>query len=75
MGGACRTNGEKRNAYRLFVGKPQGPEGRQRCSWVDNDKMDLGGTGWHGMEWTGLAENRDKWRDPVNAVINLRCKI
>jgi hypothetical protein len=43
MGGACSTNGEKRNVYRILVGQPEGkrPLGRQRCRWVDNIKMDL----------------------------------
>jgi hypothetical protein len=40
--------GEKRNAYRLLVGKPEGkrPPGRPRCRWVDNIRMDLGEVGW-----------------------------
>jgi hypothetical protein len=44
MGGACSTNGDNRNAYRLLVGKPEGkrPLGRPRRRWVDNIKMDLG---------------------------------
>jgi hypothetical protein len=43
MGGACNTNGEKRNAYTTFVGKPEGkrPMGRPRLRWVDNIKMGL----------------------------------
>jgi hypothetical protein len=43
MGRACRTNREKRNAYRILVGKPEGkrPLGRPRLRWVDNVKMDL----------------------------------
>jgi hypothetical protein len=45
--------GEKRNAYRILVGEPEGkrPLGRPRCSWVDNIKMDLGEIGWDGMDW------------------------
>jgi hypothetical protein len=48
MGGACSTNGEKRNAYRILVGKPEGrrPLGRPRRKWVDNIKMDLIGRVW-----------------------------
>jgi hypothetical protein len=48
MGGPCSTNGKKRNAYRLFVGKPEGkrPLGRPRRRWVDNIRMDLGVVGW-----------------------------
>jgi hypothetical protein len=66
--------GEKRNACRLFVGKPEGkrPLGRPRCRWVDNIKMDLLEVGWGGVDWIGLAQDRDKWRALVNAVMNLR---
>jgi hypothetical protein len=61
MGGACSTNGENRNAYRLLVGKPEGkrPLGRPRCMRVDNIKIDLGEIRWGGMEWMGLAQDRD----------------
>jgi hypothetical protein len=47
MGGTCRTNGEKGNACRLLMGKPEGkrPLGRPRCRWVDNIRMDLGEMG------------------------------
>jgi hypothetical protein len=40
--------------------------------WVDNIKMDLTVLGWGGMDWIDLAQNRDKWRDLVNTVMNLR---
>jgi hypothetical protein len=55
---------EKRNAYRIFVGKPEGkrPPGRSRCKWVDNIKMDFRIIGWGGMDWIGLAQDRDQWR-------------
>jgi hypothetical protein len=48
MGGQCSTNGEKRNAYRLLVEKPEGkrPLGRPRRRWVNNIRMDLGEVGW-----------------------------
>jgi hypothetical protein len=57
MGGPCSTHGEKRNVYRLLVGKPEGkrPLGRPRRRWVDNIRMDLGEVGWDGMMWTGLV--------------------
>jgi hypothetical protein len=66
--------GEKRNAYRLLVGKPEGrkPLGRPRRSWVDNIKMDLLEIGWGGVDWIGLSQDRDKWRALVSAVMNLR---
>jgi hypothetical protein len=66
--------GEKRNAYRLLVGKPEGksPLGRPKRRWVDSIKMDLLEIGWGGVEWIGLAQDRDKWRAFVNAVMNLR---
>jgi hypothetical protein len=65
---------EKRNAYRLLVGKPEGkrPLGRPRHRWVDNIKMDLLEIGWSGVDWIGLAQDRDKWRALVNVVMNLR---
>jgi hypothetical protein len=49
--------GEKRNVYRLLVGKPEGkrPLGRQRCRWIDNIKMDLLKIGVSVVDWTGLA--------------------
>jgi hypothetical protein len=70
MGGPCSTNGEKRNAYRLLVGKR--PLGRPRCRWVDNIRMDIGEVGWGDVDWIGLAKDRNRWRALVNAVMNLR---
>jgi hypothetical protein len=74
MGRACSTNGERRNAYSILVGDPEGrrPLGRPRCRWVDNIKMDLRETGWGGVNWTDLAQNRDQWRVLVKTVMNLR---
>jgi hypothetical protein len=74
MGRACITNGEKRNAYRILVGKLEGkrPLGRQRRKWVDNIKTDLREIGWDGMDWIDLAQDRNQWRDLVNTVMNLR---
>jgi hypothetical protein len=48
------------------------PLGRARRRWVDNIKMDLLEIGWGGLDWIGLAQERDKWRALVNAVMNLR---
>jgi hypothetical protein len=55
--------GEKRNVYRLLVRNPEGkrPLGRRRHRLVDNIKMDLLEIGWGGMDWIGLAQDRDKW--------------
>jgi hypothetical protein len=66
--------GEKRNACRLLVGKPERkrPPGRPRRRWLDNIGMDLLEIGWGGVDWIGLAQDRAKWRALVNAVINLR---
>jgi hypothetical protein len=66
--------GEKRNVYRLLVGKPEGkrPLGRQRHRWIDNIKMDLLEIGVSVVDWFGLAQGRYKWRALVNSVMNLR---
>jgi hypothetical protein len=66
--------GEKRNAYRLFVGKPEGkrPLGRPRRSWVDNIRMDLGEVGWTDVDWIGVAQDMNRWRALVYSVLNLR---
>jgi hypothetical protein len=66
--------GEKRNAYRILVGDPEGkrPLGRPRRRWVDNIKIDLREIGWDGGDWIDLAQNRDHWRALVKAVMNLR---
>jgi hypothetical protein len=65
---------EKRNAYRILVGKPEGrrPLGRPRRRWVDNVKIDLSVIGWDGVDWVDLAQDRDKWRALVNTVMNSR---
>jgi hypothetical protein len=70
----CSRNGEKKNAYRLLVGKPEGkrPLGRPRRRWVDNIKLDLGEVGWGDVDWIGLAQDRNMWRALVNSVLNLR---
>jgi hypothetical protein len=66
--------GEKRNAYRLLVGKPEGrrPLGRPRRRWVDNIRMDLGEVGWGDVYCIGLAQDRNRWRALVNSALNLR---
>jgi hypothetical protein len=54
--------GEKRNVYRLLVGKPEGksPQGRPRCRWMDSIRMDLGEVGWGDVDWVGLAQDRNR---------------
>jgi hypothetical protein len=66
--------GEKRNMYRLLVGKPNGkrPLGRPRRMWIDNIKMDLLEIGVNVVYWIGLAQDRYRWRALVNAVMNFR---
>jgi hypothetical protein len=63
--------GEKRNAYRILVGEPEGkrPLGRPRCRWEDNARMDLREIGWGDMDWIDLAQDRDQWRALVNTVM------
>jgi hypothetical protein len=66
--------GEKRNAYRILKGKPEGktPLGRPTRRWVDNIKIDLREIEWDGMDWIDVAQDRDQWRALVNTVLNLR---
>jgi hypothetical protein len=56
--------GEKRNAYRSLVGKPEGwrPLGRPRRRWLDTIRMDLVEVGWDDVDWIGLSQERDRWR-------------
>jgi len=65
--------GERRGIYRVLVGKPEGkrPLGRPRCRWEDNINMDLQEEGCGGMDWIDLAQDRDRCRALVNAVMNL----
>jgi hypothetical protein len=64
---------EKRNVYRLLVGKPEGkrPLGRPRRRWIDSINTDLLEIGLGGVDWIGLAQDRYNWRALVNAVMNL----
>jgi hypothetical protein len=65
--------GEGRNVYRVFMGKPGGkrPLVRPRRRWEDGIKVDLRDIGWGGVEWIHLAQDRDRWRAVVNAVMNV----
>ena len=69
---ACMV--EERGVYRVLVGKMEGkrPLGRPRRRWVDNIRMDLQEVGCGYMDWVGLAQDRDRWRTLVSAVMNLR---
>jgi hypothetical protein len=68
MVGACSTNREKMNAYRLLLGKPEGkrPLESPRRRWLDNSRMDFVEVGWDDVDWIGLAQDKDRWRTLVN---------
>jgi hypothetical protein len=65
---------EKKNAYGILVGKPEGkrPLGRPIPRWVDNIKMDLRKLEWGGIDWIDLAQDRDQLKALVNTVMNFR---
>jgi hypothetical protein len=66
--------GEKRNAYRVSVEKPErkSPVGRARFTWESNIKMDIRKIGQGGMDWIHLVQDRDQWKALVNTIMNLR---
>ena len=66
--------GERRGVYRVLVGKPQGkrPLGRPRRRWEDNVKMVLQEMGCGVVDWIELAQDRNRGRELLNAVMNLR---
>jgi len=74
LAGHVAHMGEERGVYRVLVGKPEGrkPLGRPRRRWADNIRMDLQEVGCVYMDWNGLAQDRDRWRTLVSAVMNLR---
>jgi hypothetical protein len=74
IGGACSSDREGRGVYKVLVGKPEGKrtQGRPRCKWDDNTKMDLQEVGCGGMDWIELVQDRPRWRALVYAVMNLR---
>jgi hypothetical protein len=73
IGNTCSTYGERRGVYRVLVGKTEGNRflGRPRHRWEDNIKMDLWEVECGGVDWIGLAQDRDRWQELVNAVMNL----
>ena len=66
--------GEERGVYRVLVGKLEGKRSlrRPRRRWVDNIRMDLQEVGCGYVDWIGLAQDRDRWRTLVSAVMNIR---
>jgi len=66
--------GERRDVYRVLVGKPEGkrPLGKPRLRWEGDIKMDIQEMGYGGMDWIALTQDRDMWRALANAVVNLR---
>jgi hypothetical protein len=74
MEGACGAYGEGRGVYRVLVGKPEESIllGKPKRRWEDNIKIDFQEVGCGGMDWTELAQDRDRWRALVTAIINLR---
>ena len=73
LAGHVARMGEERGVYRVLLGKLEGrrPLGRPRHRWVDNIRLDLQEMGWGYMDWILLAQDRDRWRTLVNAVMNL----
>ena len=73
MGEVCSTYGESRGVYRVTVRTPEGKRllGRPRRRWKDNIKVDLQEVGYEVMYWIDVAQDRDRWRALVNAVMNL----
>jgi len=66
--------GEKRGVYRVLVGEPERkrPLGRPKRRWEDNIKMDLQEVECGGRDWLEMAQDRDRWRALVNAIMNFR---
>jgi hypothetical protein len=66
--------GEERKVYKVSVGKPEGkrPLGRQKHRWEDRIRLDFGEIGLGIVDWIQLAQDTDRWRGVVSAVMNLR---
>jgi hypothetical protein len=74
LAGHVARVGEERKVYKVLMGKPEGkrPLGRPRRRWEDGIRMDLVKIGFGGVDWIRLAQDRDRWRAVVSAVMNLR---
>jgi hypothetical protein len=72
--GACSTNWEKRNIYKILVGKPDGKRSleRPRRRWVNNINIDRREIRWDGVNWIDMVQDRDQWRALVNTILHLR---
>jgi hypothetical protein len=70
----CSSREEEEDAFRIFVGKPEGnrPAGRPRRGSEDNIEMDLSEIGWGCVDWIYLVHDRDRWRGILNTVMNFR---
>jgi hypothetical protein len=71
--GHVAHKGDKRKVYKVLMGKPKGkiPLARPRHRWEDETRMDLGETGWRGVEWIQMAQDRGQWQAVVNVAMNL----
>jgi hypothetical protein len=74
LAGQVAHMGDMRNAYKIFVGKPEGkrPLGRHRYRWEDNIRMDVRELGQKIVDWIHVAQHRDQWRSFLKAVTKLR---
>jgi hypothetical protein len=74
LAGHVTRMGERRDIYKVLVGKPEGkrPLGRPRHSWENNIKMDRQEVECESMDWIELVEDRDRWQALVNAVMNIQ---
>jgi len=77
MDGACSAYGERRGVHGVVVGESEGkrPLRRPRRRWEDNNRMDIQKVGCGVMDWIELAQDRDRWRALVTAVMNLRVEV
>jgi hypothetical protein len=74
LAGHVARIGEERKVYKVLMGKPEGkkPLGRRRRRWQDGIRMDLREIGLWDVDWIRLAQDRERWRAAVSAVMNLR---